>query len=169
MWASNKYYLMMTMSSWRQLCSAESLHYTWPNFLLLSSRNAPVSSTETSEISIWGEVPLPTSLMKGVINPHPFFLWLLPNWPSEGPSLQAAWFSAVPCVPSRAIFCEFSGPTPKAQTAECSLPQPQQKEKQNQVLTGFSPWLIWNEPTALVSQRGFKLFWDACIKNSVMY
>lgn len=40
-----------------ELCSAESLHYAWPSFPLLNSRNALVSSTETSEISIWGEHP----------------------------------------------------------------------------------------------------------------
>lgn len=40
-----------------ELCSAESLHYAWPSFPLLNSRNALVSGTETSEISIWGEYP----------------------------------------------------------------------------------------------------------------
>lgn len=129
-----------------ELCSAESLHYAWPNILLLNSRNALLNSTETSEISIWGEVPLPGNLTKGVINPHLFFLWPLPNWPSEGLSPQASLeLSAVLCIPQPCYLhvsreskglkaTELSAPTPKVQIVENSLWQLHQKEKHNQGL-----------------------------------
>ena len=58
-------------------------------------------------------------------------------------------------------------PKPRLRSAVCH--NPSKRKNKNQVLTGFSPWLTWNELTALMSQRGFKLFRDACIKNSVMY
>lgn len=35
-----------------ELCSVELLHFAWPSFPLFNSRNALVSSIETSEISI---------------------------------------------------------------------------------------------------------------------
>ena len=131
-----------------ELCSAESLHYAWPHFLLLNSRNTLVSSTETSEISIWGEGPLPESLMKGVINPHPFFLWLHPNWPSKGLSQQASLgISAVLCIPQQRYLPCFSkeqkanscwSQWANSQTIENSLLQLHQKEKQTKPRTQSS-------------------------------
>ena len=160
---------MMTMSSWRQLCSAELLHYAWPNFLLLNSRNALVSSTETSEISIWGEVPLPTSLMKGVINPHPFFCGSFQTDPQKGLLCRRPGSQLSPVFLAELSSMSSAGQLPKPRLRSAVCHNPSKRKNKNQVLTGFSPWLTWNELTALMSQRGFKLFRDACIKNSVMY
>lgn len=146
-----------------ELCSAESLHYVWPCFLLLDSRNALVSSTETSEISIWGKVPLPASRKKGVINPHPLFLWLLPNWPSEGLSqwavlqFSAAFHSSATCCPSweskGRVATELSGPTPKVQTMGKNLLQLYLEEKQNQ---GLSLWSAPNQCKRSLQLQGLK-------------
>lgn len=107
-----------------ELCSAESLHYAWPNFLLLNFRNALLNSTETSEISIWGEALLPGSLTKGVINTYPFFLWPLPNWPSEGLSQQAALeLSAVLCIPQPCYLPHYLPCFPGKQGAHSSWAQ----------------------------------------------
>lgn len=160
-----------------ELCSAASLHYAWPRFLLLNSRNALVSSTETAEISIWGEAPLPASLTKGVLNPHPFFLWLLPNWPSEGLSQQASLgFPSVlripqqrylPCFPQKqganSCWAQWANSQSPNDGKQFITTPPKGKNKPDQ---GLQSLIDTKWASAPGTQTGFKLFWNVCIKNS---
>lgn len=160
------------------LCSAESLHYAWPNFLLLNSRNALMNGTETSEISIWGEVPVPGSLTKGVINRHPFFLWPLPNWPSEGLSQQAVLgLSAVLCIPQPCYLPHFLG---KQGAHGCGAVEQLPKSKvwrtvyysltKRKNTTKDSQTSVPNRYKMSLQLQGFRhglnIFKNVCIKNS---
>lgn len=124
-----------------ELCSAESLHYAWPNFLLLNSRNALVSCAETSEISIWGECCCQQASRRESLTLTLFSKLTLRRAFSEAPeSLAVLW------IPRQLYLCasresrrrraaELGGPTPKVH----------RKEKQNPALAAFSPELTQNE------------------------
>lgn len=77
-----------------ELCSAESLHYAWPSFPLLNSRNALVSSTETSEISIWGEHPCQQASRRESLTLTFFFSYdSFPTDPRKGFLSRPLWSS----------------------------------------------------------------------------
>lgn len=122
-----------------ELCSAESLHYAWPNFLLLNSKNAlwavqkllkfPFEVKYHCQQALGREALTLTLFSCGFFEPDP----------------QKHLSAGCPCSQQSRVFhsstiCpELTGPTPEVQTMENSWLQRHQKEIQNQGLTVFSP------------------------------